>query len=204
MSPAGRTTDLELDAEDVISAAVEIFEQSGLDAVSMRSVANRLGVSPVPLYSRVGNKDALIGAIADRVFTDLAPPLVPDERWDEYALRWARQLRVRLRDAKESRLILAVRREPFVEASRPLIEAMRHDGLDADLAVQSCRLLMWATVGFVAVESGAQPAAGPRPRSARRPAADPAGVDSSDADQLFDLELRHLITGIIHDHGGQP
>jgi AcrR family transcriptional regulator len=204
MSPAGRTTDLELDAEDVISAAVEIFEQSGLDAVSMRSVANRLGVSPVPLYSRVGNKDALIGAIADRVFTDLAPPLAPDERWDEYAPRWARALRVRLRDAKESRLILAVRREPFVEASRPLIEAMRRDGLVSDLAVQSCRLLMWATVGFVAVESGAQPAAGPRPRSAPRPAADPTGVDPSDADELFDLELRHLIAGIAHDHGGQP
>ena len=41
-----------------------------------------------------------------------------------------------------------------MEASRPLIAAMRDGGLSADAAVQACRLLMWATVGFVAMEQG--------------------------------------------------
>ena len=57
-----------------MTAAVEIFEESGLDAVSMRSVSARLGVSPVPLYSRIGNKEALVDAIADRLLANLAPP----------------------------------------------------------------------------------------------------------------------------------
>ena len=52
--------DLDLEADEIVTAAVEIFQESGLDAVSMRSVAARLGVSPMPLYSRVGNKDALL------------------------------------------------------------------------------------------------------------------------------------------------
>jgi TetR/AcrR family tetracycline transcriptional repressor len=39
----------------------------------MRSVSARLGVSPVPLYSRVGNKDVLLDAVADRLLADLAP-----------------------------------------------------------------------------------------------------------------------------------
>ena len=54
-----KPSDFDLDAEEIVTAAVEIFEESGLDAVSMRSVSSRLGVSPVPLYSRIGNKDAL-------------------------------------------------------------------------------------------------------------------------------------------------
>jgi TetR/AcrR family transcriptional regulator, tetracycline repressor protein len=88
-----RPSDLDLDAEEIITAAVEIFRESGLDAVSMRSVATRLGVSPVPLYSRVGNKDALIDAIADRLSANLTPPCVEDEDWAGYATRWAGELR---------------------------------------------------------------------------------------------------------------
>jgi TetR/AcrR family tetracycline transcriptional repressor len=71
--PATKSSGFELDAHEIVTAAVEIFEESGLDAVSMRSVSARLGVSPVPLYSRVGNKDVLLDAVADRLLADLAP-----------------------------------------------------------------------------------------------------------------------------------
>lgn len=174
-----RPTELDLGADDVVDAAVAIFEEGGLDAVSMRSVAGRLGVSPVPLYARVGNKEALLEAVAERLLADLAPAPGEHERWDAYARRWAAELRSRLRRAKESRLILSVGRPSFVEASRPLIEAMRRDGFSGEAAVRSCRLLMWAVVGFVLVESGADP--------------------EVDADALFDLQLRHLLDGIRGD-----
>jgi TetR/AcrR family tetracycline transcriptional repressor len=186
----------DLDADEIITAAVEIFRESGLDAVSMRSVATRLGVSPVPLYSRIGNKAALIDAIAGRLFANVTPPRVDDETWASYATRWAGELRSRLVSARESRLILSVGRESFVEVSRPLVEAMRQDGFPADGAVQACRLLMWATVGFVAVESGAQPPDRPRPV---RPGGDAEGVDPTDADALFAIHIRHLVDGIARD-----
>jgi TetR/AcrR family tetracycline transcriptional repressor len=188
--------DFELDADDIVTTAVEIFRESGLDAVSMRSVSTRLGVSPVPLYGRVGNKDALVDAIADRLLEDLAPPLVDGEPWSDYAQRWARQLRARLRDARDSRLILSGR-DAYVEASRPLVAAMRRDGFAADAAVRGCRLIMWATVGFGAVESGVKPPAVRRTRA--RPGGDPGGVDADEIDALFDLHIRYLIDGIARD-----
>jgi TetR/AcrR family tetracycline transcriptional repressor len=188
--------DFDLDADEIVTAAVEIFRESGLDAVSMRSVASRLGVSPVPLYSRIGNKDALVDAIADRLFANLSPARVDDETWDGYAIRWATALRSQLASAKESRLILSFGREVFVEASRPLVDAMRHDGFRADAAVQACRLLIWATVGFVAVESEARPPS--RPRRVR-PGGDAGGVDAVEANALFDIHVRHLIDGISRD-----
>jgi AcrR family transcriptional regulator len=187
----------DLDADEIVTAAVEIFEESGLDAVSMRSVSTRLGVSPVPLYSRVGNKDALVDAIAERLLVDLAPPSTDGEPWGDYALRWARELRARVGRARDSRLIVSPGRDAYVEASRPLVAAMRADGFPADAAVQACRLLMWATVGFSAVESGAAPPG--RKRRRVRPGGDPGGVDPSEADTLFDLHIRYVIEGIARD-----
>lgn len=195
-----REPDFDLDADEIVTAAVEIFQESGLDAVSMRSVSSRLGVSPVPLYSRVGNKDALLDAIADRLLADLAPPSVDDESWDEYAVRWARELRSRLRRARDSRLILWPGREAYVEASRPLVEAMRRDGFAVDAAVQACRLLTWATVGFGAVEGGVEPPG--RRRRRTRPGSDPGGADAEDVDALFDLQIRYVIDGITGDAEG--
>ena len=189
--------DFDLDADEIITAAVEILRESGLDAVSMRSVSSRLGVSPVPLYSRIGNKDALLDAIADRVLADLAPPGNAEEPWDEYAMRWTRELRARLRGARDSRLILWPGRDAYVEASRPLIAAMRDGGFEADGAVQGCRLLTWATVGFAAVESGVQLQG--RSRRGRRPGGDPGGVDAAESDELFDLHIRYVIEGIRRD-----
>ena len=192
-----KPAEFDLDADEIVTAAVEIFRESGLDAVSMRRVSSRLGVSPVPLYSRVGNKQALIEAIADRLLTDVAPAVNAGEGWAEYAVRWARALRARLRLARDSRLIVTPHRAGYVEASRPLVEAMRRDGMAADAAVQACRLLMWATVGFGAVESGARPPA--RRRGPTRPGGDPGGVDQGEVDSLFDLHIRYLIEGIQGD-----
>lgn len=193
-----RSPDFDLDADEIVTAAVDIFRESGLDAVSMRSVATRLGVSPVPLYSRVGNKEALVDAIADRLLADLAPAPRADEGWADYAARWAVALRARLGPARDSRLILSVGRDAYVDASRPLVDVMRRDGFDADAAVQACRLLMWASVGFVAVEAGTAPAGTPR-RRGRRPGADPGGVDAAETDALFAIHIHHLIDGISRD-----
>jgi AcrR family transcriptional regulator len=192
-----RQSELELDAHEIVSAAVAIFEESGLDAVSMRSVSTRLGVSPVPLYSRVGNKDALVDAIADRLLADLAPPGADDESWEEYGARWAGELRSRLRQARDSRLILSLGRNAYVEASLPLVAALRRSGCAPDAAMQACRLLMWAVVGFGAVETGAEPRG--RRRRRGRPGGDPTGVTSAEVDALFDLHVRYVIEGIAAD-----
>jgi AcrR family transcriptional regulator len=192
-----KPADFELDPDEIITAAVEIFREYGLDAVSMRSVSERLGVSPVPLYSRIGNKDALLDAIADHLLAGVAPPSSQGERWDDYGLRWARDLRARLHQARDSRLILRLGRHAYVEASRPLLDTMRRDGFAPDAAVQACRLLTWATVGFGAVESRAEHPA--RGRRRGRPGGDPEGIDAEDADALFDLQIRYVIEGIARD-----
>jgi AcrR family transcriptional regulator len=191
--------EFELDADEIVAAAIAVLQERGLDAVSMRNVADRLGVSPMPLYTRVGNKAALLDAVADHLLLDLAPAPHPDEPWPDYAERWCRALRDRLKLTADSRLYLGAAREPYVEASRPLVAALRDGGLTADAAVQACRLLMWATVGFVAMEQGSSaPAAGARRR--RLSGSDPGGVTPEEADELFELEIGILTAGIARMH----
>ena len=110
VEPSRRMTssgEFELDADEIVAAAIVILQERGLDALSMRNVAERLGVSPMPLYTRVGNKAALIDAVADHLLLDLAPAAAAGEPWPEYAGRWCRELRERLKRTPDSRLYLA-------------------------------------------------------------------------------------------------
>jgi TetR/AcrR family transcriptional regulator, tetracycline repressor protein len=203
---AGRTAS-DLAPEEIVDTAIDIFSRHGLAAVSMRSVGARLGVSPVPLYRRVGNKDALLDAMADRLLADMAPEPLPDEPWATYATRWAEAVRARLAATGDMRLLLGDRRSPFVAASRPLLDTLRAGGFAPDAAVQACRLLLWAVVGFGVIEARRPvPPPAPRPSSAggrrpgtRRPGGDPTGVSAADADQLFLLHVRYLLDGLARD-----
>ncbi|HEU5419742.1 MAG TPA: TetR/AcrR family transcriptional regulator [Streptosporangiaceae bacterium] len=59
--------------EAILDAAVAIADERGLDAVSMRSVAERVGVTPMALYPYVGNKAALLDGMLGRLLRDMWP-----------------------------------------------------------------------------------------------------------------------------------
>jgi len=194
-------SEIDLSAEQIVLAAVEILREGGLDSVSMRNVANRLGVTPPPVYARIGNKDALLDAVADHFLADLAPAMQRGERWPDYARRWAQQMRQRLTEAADSRLFVQVKRPAYLDASRPLLKCMRRDGMSKDSAVRACRLLTWATVGFVAMD---HPTAASSSRRRGQPAgSDPAGVTSEEVDELFTVHIDYLIDGIQRDEAAR-
>ncbi|MEM6108664.1 TetR family transcriptional regulator [Mycobacterium sp. 050272] len=190
-------SELDLDADQIVAAAVEIMRESGLDAISMRSVATRLGVTPPPVYSRIGNKDALIDAVAEHMLDDLAPEPESDESWPDYARRWTRQLRARLTDAADCRLFLQAKRPAYLKASRPLLKSMRRDGMSTDMSVRACRLLTWAAVGFVAMDH--PPGTKSTRRKGRLAGSDPAGATREEVDELFATHIDYLIEGIRRD-----
>lgn len=60
-----------LSRERVVDAAEALVVDEGFDRLSLRTLAQRLGVAPMTLYRYVGTKEELLGALADRMLEDL-------------------------------------------------------------------------------------------------------------------------------------
>jgi len=68
--------------QEIIDAAMVIADEGGLDAVSMRTVADHVGVTPMALYRHFSNKTALLDGMLERVVTSL-PTARNAGTWDE-------------------------------------------------------------------------------------------------------------------------
>ena len=59
-------------AERILRAARALFEQDGADGVSMRRVADAVGITPMAIYRHFPNRAALLKRISDDSFNEIA------------------------------------------------------------------------------------------------------------------------------------
>ena len=71
---AGTEPRKRLSRERVLGAAIAHADAGGLDALTMRTLAEMLDVAPMALYRHVANKDDLIDAMVDVVFSEIGVP----------------------------------------------------------------------------------------------------------------------------------
>jgi len=65
-----------LTRERVLRAAIHLADTHGLDAVSMRRLAQELGVEAMSLYNHVSNKDEVLDGITDIVVGEIELPTI--------------------------------------------------------------------------------------------------------------------------------
>lgn len=63
-----------LSRERILSAALALADKQGLEALSMRNLAAKLGVKAMSLYKYVANKDELLTALIDMLFNEIECP----------------------------------------------------------------------------------------------------------------------------------
>jgi AcrR family transcriptional regulator len=63
-----------LSKERILGAAVARADEGGVDSLSMRRLAQELGVVPMALYKHVSNKDELLDGMVDVVVGEIDPP----------------------------------------------------------------------------------------------------------------------------------
>jgi AcrR family transcriptional regulator len=63
-----------LSKERVLDAAVALADEGGVDALSMRKIAQALGVVPMALYKHVAHKNELLDGMIDVVVGEIDPP----------------------------------------------------------------------------------------------------------------------------------
>ena len=148
-----------LDRQQVVDEALQLLDDDGLDALSLRTLAGRLGVQAPTLYWHIGSKAELLDALADAIMDDAiraVPESRPDDDWADWLLTALVGLRAAmLRHRDGARIVsgarLSLRRGDFSESAMSTL-------VDHGIELQRARLLVLAgerfTVGYVLEEQG--------------------------------------------------
>lgn len=81
-----------LTADRILDGAVALADEIGIDALTIRRLANALDTKPMTIYHHLPNKDAIIGGMVNRVFEEIELPTV-DTAWREAMTRRSGSMR---------------------------------------------------------------------------------------------------------------
>lgn len=82
-----------LTREAIVSAALEVVGEVGLDGLSMRRVAEALDTGAASLYWHMADKEQLIHLMLDRAMDEIALPEPDPSRWEEQLREFASEAR---------------------------------------------------------------------------------------------------------------
>lgn len=145
-----------LNTERVLDAAIALADEHGLEALTMRALADSLGVEAMSLYYHVANKESLLDGVADSILAEVnreVAALGPreGESWRSMARRTiltARSVMLRHPWAPD---VLETRTKTTPESIRyfhGLIAILRTGGLSYDLIHHAMHALGSRALGF--------------------------------------------------------
>lgn len=127
--------------DQVVEAAVAVADAEGLQGISVRRIAQELGVSPMSIYTYVPSKAELVGLMFDRVLGEIAIQ-EPEPRDWRAALTFVATERWRLTEQHPWMLDLALHRPPLGpnlvtrhEVALRILDATGLDDLTKDLVI---------------------------------------------------------------------
>lgn len=145
-----------LTRERVLRAAMDLVDEGGLEALSMRKLGQVLGVEAMSLYKHVANKDDILGGMTELVLGEIALPS-DEEDWEAAV----RTCAISFHDALvqhpwASNLIMSI---PRVSSARLdymewLMRRLREAGFSADATYHAYHALDSHILGFSLWQQG--------------------------------------------------
>src|SRR5580704_8780092 len=117
----------------VVQRALALADAGGLDALTIRRLAQELGVTPMALYWHFRSKEELLAGLGDQVWAEIDADVDPAADWP-----------AQLRGLMES-LVAVLRGHP--SASQLLMAGQKLHG-EASIAVTETALAVLARAGF--------------------------------------------------------
>lgn len=201
----------------VVERALAIVDADGLDALTVRKVAEEFGVTPMALYWHFSNKDALLEAVGDAVIAGLR---LPDR---------SLELQDYLREAMTS-LVDAMRAHPNAtplvpsrimvsehgrEITEETLDKLALAGFDIDKAAAVAHYALMIAMTLVTGEPGAETTVKPTERAEaheaklallrslpadrypRLLAAAPSMVECGDSDDYYGTAVDIFVAGVM-------
>lgn len=180
-----------LSRERIVKAAIRVADRGGAEAITMRRVAQQLGVEAMSLYHHVPNKDALLDGVVDAVYADIELPDPACGDWRDAIRARAHSARTILSRHSWALGLMDSRHHPGPVTLRHLdavLGVLRQAGFTLPLAAHAVSLIDSYTNGYVLQE-------------ATLPARNPGDVELVAGEILRDLpaeqlpNLREMIVG---------
>jgi AcrR family transcriptional regulator len=143
-----------LNRERTLAIALEVADEEGIDAVTMRRLARELGVEAASLYHHVNGKDEILDGLVEAVADEIELPM-PSPDWRAAISQRAHNTRSSLRDHPWAVSLMASRTSPGPATLRLLetgIRCFREGGFSVVLAAHAVSAIDSFVHGFVLQE----------------------------------------------------
>ena len=203
-----------LTRERIVAAALALTRAEGLDALTMRRLADELGVTPMAAYRHVSGKDDLLQALTERVWEEvLAIPLdeLPDDS-EELVVEALVRIRRHLLSYGDLARVVAWRPTPSLSVATSvtaIVEVLRSMGFTDEQIPAVYSTIVGAALGQIQFEVAR--AAFEQATVQERPTTlpDDVAVDAAtravveqiartpDRDAQFEFTIRRLVAGLL-------
>ena len=197
---------------EVLAVALELIDAEGLQAFSMRRLAERMGIGPMTVYGYVRGKEEVLDGVVGMALHGVLDDLDAETPWDEQMATATRDLHDALRAHPGVLELLLAKPAPSPQLDlirETLLGVLRGAGFDGELAWESVGMLASYAIGF-AVSQASYGDVDSTPDKVNRLKALPpdqfpnlaavAGeYPEHMSDRAFERGLEHLISGLRRD-----
>src|SRR5437763_8801259 len=146
--------------EHLVGAALDLLDESGLDGLTMRTLAERMGVRAASLYWHIRDKEQLLGLLAEAILAEVPEPPA-DLPWRGQLEAFATEYRRVLQSHRDAARIVLEAQPTAPRLYERLVGTLLSAGFEGGAAVDACHLIAGTYVpAAVAEERTAAPAAG--------------------------------------------
>ena len=182
-----------LSLDRIVTATLELIDEQGIGAASMRAVSSRLGVRSMSLYRYVQDRDELFDAVVERIVNELADDpevqLRPVDGWRPYLTAMAHGVR-RYARAHPHAFPLVATRPPSAPWVNPPLRSLRWveamltglaaEGFSDEQVLFTYRTFSSFLLGALLLETSAMALRDPKPGDGSFTRTDTASTDGGD------------------------
>jgi len=182
-----------LNATRIVAGAIDLADRDGIEHLTIRRLATDLGTKPMSIYHHIAGKEAILDAMVDHVFSEIAQP--PSR------LDWRPAIRHRSISAREALArhpwaasLMESRTSPGPETLRhhdSVIGCLRHGGFSIEMTAHAYALIDSYIYGFALQEANLPASGGDEMADLAETILEPLPVD--DYPHLTELAAEHVM-----------
>lgn len=144
----------------IVTTALQLVDAGGWDALTMRALADALGVYPTAVHWYVGPKANLESLITERAFDELSLPDESQLAWDLWVGEAIRQWRIVMHRhpnvavLSAGRLLTSTAALPFIER---FVAVLERAGFKGQQLADAYNAVLGFAFGWVAIELSTEP-----------------------------------------------